>query len=246
MAEARPRVLITGASGGIGAAVAERLAREGWDLLLHASRDEGRLAGTAARCRAAGVDVAPWVRDLREPEADTGLLDAIGERPVTGFVHAAGITGDGLAARLKSATAESVMRVNVLSAMEIFRGLARGMLPARSGRIVLIGSTVGLAGNAGQTTYAASKGALIGWARSLARELAPRGITVNVVAPGWIETPMTGDILEAKRAELAAAIPLGRIGRPEDVAGAVAFLMGGDGAYVTGQTLAVNGGLWML
>ena len=246
MADVRPRALVTGAGGGIGTAVAERLARDGWDLILHASRDEARLVDPAARCRAAGADVACWLRDLGEPDADHGLADVIGDRPVTGFVHAAGITGDGLAARLKSATAEAVLRINVLSAMEIFRGLARGMLPARNGRIVLIGSTVGLAGNAGQAVYGASKGALVGWARSLARELAPRGITVNVVAPGWIETPMTNDILETKRAELAAAIPLGRIGRPEDVAGAVAFLMGKDGAYVTGQTIAVNGGLWML
>lgn len=174
------------------------------------------------------------------------MAELLAAGPVTGFVHAAGITGDGLAARLKTATAEAVMRVNVLAAMEIFRGLSRGMLPARFGRIVLVGSTVGLAGNAGQALYGASKGALVGWARSLARELAPRGITVNVVAPGWIETAMTGDILETNRAELESTIPLGRIGRPAEVAGAVAFLMGDDGAYVTGQTLAVNGGLWML
>lgn len=246
MAEPRRRALVTGASGGIGAAVAERLAADGWDLVLHASRDAARLEPLAERCRARGADVAVWIRDLAEPEADRGLAELLAAGPVTGFVHAAGITGDGLAARLKTATAEAVMRVNVLAAMEIFRGLSRGMLPARFGRIVLVGSTVGLAGNAGQALYGASKGALVGWARSLARELAPRGITVNVVAPGWIETAMTGDILETNRAELESTIPLGRIGRPAEVAGAVAFLMGDDGAYVTGQTLAVNGGLWML
>lgn len=241
------RTLITGASGGIGAACARELASRGHDLILHASTDPDRLADLADACRAAGARVDVWVCDLAAENPVEGLREVVAAgEPVTGFVHAAGVTGNGLAVRQSAAVAEQVLRVNLLSAMLIFPELARGMLPARRGRVVLVGSTVGLAGNAGQAAYGASKGGLVGWARSLAREVAPRGITVNVVAPGWIETAMTSDILESKRAELEAAIPLGRIGRPDEVAAAVAFLMDEQAGYITGQTLCINGGLWMI
>lgn len=246
---ARPRrALVTGASGGIGAACAERLAADGWDLVLHASSDPARLDDLAAHCRAAGAEVTLWTRDLASAgDADDELKEIMAAGgPLTGLVHAAGVSGDGLAARAKPETIAEVLEINLAAAMHLVRGISRGLLRSRWGRIVLVGSTAGLAGNAGQAVYAASKQGLIGYARALARELGGRGVTANVVAPGWIETAMTSDILNRKRDEIVASVPLGRVGQPREVAATVGFLMSDEAGYITGQTVCVNGGLWMV
>lgn len=241
------RALVTGASGAIGAACAQRLAAAGWDLVLHASHDEARLDALRAQVEAAGRRADVWIADLAQPWDETAVAEALaGSTPLVGLVHAAGITADGMALRLSSDTAERAWRLHVLAAMLLVKAMGRDLLRARWGRVVLVGSTAALAGNAGQTVYTACKQALVGYARSLARELAPRGVTANVVAPGWIETAMSAAILEARREQITATIPVGRVGTPDEVAAAVVFLMGAEAGYITGQTLAVNGGLWMV
>lgn len=239
--------LVTGASGGIGKAIALRLAQVGWHLVLHASRDAARLATLKDACEKYGVGVRLWVDDLAQAGAGERFLAALGKDVgIVGYVHVAGVTGEGLAARMKSQALEAAMRVNLMSGMELITALSRGMLAARWGRVVFVGSTVALSGNAGQSTYGASKLGQVGYVRSLARELGSRNVTANVIAPGWIETDMTLDILNRKRQELEASVPLGRIGRPDDVAAAVGFLLSDDAGYITGQTICVNGGLWMV
>jgi 3-oxoacyl-[acyl-carrier protein] reductase len=236
--------LVTGASRGIGAAVAARLAGDGARVIGTATTADG-----AARISAAlGVHGGRGaVLDVVEPASIEALLEDIESREgsVAILCNNAGITRDTLLLRMKEADWDAVLDTNLASVFRMSKAVLRGMMKARQGRIVSITSVVGLTGNAGQANYAAAKAGIIGFTKSLAREVGSRGITVNAVAPGFIDTDMTRALPEAQRTQLNAQIPLGRLGRPEDIAAAVAYLCSADGAYITGETLHVNGGMYM-
>jgi len=238
--------LVTGASRGIGKAIALAAAGAGSDVALVA-RDEGRLAETAAAARESGVRACTIVADISLPDAAAGAVEScVGE--LGGIHHLianAGMTHDALLLRLKPADWDRVIATNLTSAYALSRAAVSGMIRARYGRIVFVSSVSGMMGNPGQTAYAASKAGLIGLARSLAREVASREITVNVVAPGLVETDMVQAMPQKAREEMVSHIPLGRMGRPEDIAAAVLYLVGESGAYVTGSVLNVSGGLYM-
>ena len=238
--------LVTGASRGIGRSVALVLAERGSDVAL-AARDEKRLEEVAEECRAHEVRALAVPVDI----GDAGsirrgvdrTLEALGR--IDHLVNNAGVTGDGLLLRMKSEEWDRVIRVNLTGAFEVTRATLPAMIKARYGRIVNISSVVALMGNPGQSNYCASKAGLIGFTKSLAREVASRQITVNAVAPGYIETRMTSGMAEGAREKLSGMIPLGRLGAPEDVAGGVAFLVGANSSYITGQVLNISGGLYM-
>jgi 3-oxoacyl-[acyl-carrier protein] reductase len=235
--------LVTGASGGIGRAIAERLHANGASVGLSGTR-EGPLEELAG---ALGERAHVLPCDLSESGAVAELpkraAEAMGSVDI--LVNNAGLTRDQLLMRLSDDDWQAVLRVNLTAVMELSRGVLRGMMKARWGRIVNITSVVGATGNPGQVNYAATKAGVVGMSKSLALELASRGITVNCVAPGFISTAMTDKLTDAQKQAILAAIPMGRIGEPEDVAGAVAFLCGPDAAYVTGAVLHVNGGMAM-
>ena len=238
------RALVTGASGGIGGAAARLLRAQGATVCV-AGRNRAALDGLAAELgdRAHAVQ-----SDLSDPEgADRTLAsarDAMGGVDI--LVNNAGLARDGLAMRVRDDDWREVLEVNLTAAFRLSRGVLRGMMRARWGRIVNVTSIVGTTGNPGQTCYAASKAGIAGMSKSLAAEVATRGVTVNCVAPGFVETAMTAGIDDARREELFRRIPAGRPGTPEDVAACVAFLCSGEAAYVTGQTLHVNGGMAMI
>ncbi len=238
------RALVTGASGGIGGATARLLCAQGATVCV-AGRNRAALDGLAAELgdRAHAVQ-----SDLSEPEgADRTLASAEGAMGgVDILVNNAGLARDGLAMRVRDDDWREVLEVNLTAAFRLSRGVLRGMMRARWGRIVNVTSIVGTTGNPGQTGYAASKAGIAGMSKSLAAEVATRGITVNCVAPGFVETAMTAGMDDARREELFRRIPAGRPGTPEDVAACVAFLCSGEAAYVTGQTLHVNGGMAMI
>jgi 3-oxoacyl-[acyl-carrier protein] reductase len=238
--------LVTGASRGIGAAIAEGLARAGAAVVGTATTAEGAEAITA-RFAAAGLKGRGVVLDAADGAAVTALETDISGRegPVSILVNNAGITRDNLLMRMKDEDWEAVLRTNLQSVFLTSRTFIRGMMKARGGRIINISSVVGVMGNAGQTNYAASKAGMIGFSRALAREVASRGITVNVVAPGFIETDMTAGLPEAQRSALTGQVPLQRLGTVTDVAGAVIFLASPAAGYITGETLHVNGGMLM-
>jgi 3-oxoacyl-[acyl-carrier protein] reductase len=228
--------LITGGSRGIGLACARRLAADGHRVAVTylTSAPPADLFGVKCDVTSAGdVD-----------RAFTEVGEHFGE-PVEVLVSNAGVTRDGLLLRMSEADFTSVIDANLTASYRVAKRAARDMLRARKGRIVLMSSVVGLLGSAGQTNYAASKAGLIGFARSLARELGSRGITVNVVAPGLVATDMTAELGEARIAEIAAAVPLGRMASPEEIAGVVAFLASPDAAYISGAVIPVDGGLGM-
>jgi 3-oxoacyl-[acyl-carrier protein] reductase len=237
--------LVTGASRGIGQAIALQLARQGATIVA-AARGENA-AGTAAaiadaggRAEALSVDVTDAAALERVPASIVerhGRLDIV--------VSNAGITRDQLLMRMKRDDWDAVLATNLTAAFTLAQAAMRPMLKQRSGRIIAIGSVVGQMGNAGQANYAASKAGLIGFSKALAREVASRGITVNVVAPGMIDTDMTRAITEKAQVDWAAQIPLGRLGSVDDVAAAVCFLASDEAAYITGHVLAVNGGMYM-
>jgi 3-oxoacyl-[acyl-carrier protein] reductase len=235
--------LVTGASGGIGAAIARTLHAQGAVVALSGTRREA-LEALAAEL-GAGAQVCP--ADLREPDAADALIvaaeAAVG--PLTILVNNAGLTRDMLALRMKDEDWQAVLDVDLSAPFRLARAALRGMLRRRAGRIVNIASIVAVTGNAGQANYAAAKAGLVGMSKALAQEVASRGITVNVVAPGFIQTPMTDVLDEAQRARLTAAIPLGRLGQPGDVAAAVAYLAADEAGWITGATLHVNGGMAM-
>ncbi|MCZ7650586.1 MAG: 3-oxoacyl-[acyl-carrier-protein] reductase [Thermoanaerobaculia bacterium] len=238
--------LVTGASQGIGEAIARRLAHQGARVVL-AARGLERLERLAAELGGAGSEALAWRLDLSRPEE---LAARVKELPpafaeIDVLVHNAGITRDNLLARLTLEQWEEVLRTNLTGAYALTKELARGMIRRRWGRIVAVSSVVGLMGNAGQANYAAAKAGLVGFVKSLARELASRAITANVVAPGYIDTAMTAALGDAAREKLFAQIPLGRIGSGEDVAAAVAYLASEEAGYVTGQVLNVSGGLYI-
>ena len=236
--------LVTGATGGIGAAIARTLHAQGAAVALSGTRSEvlETLAGEL------GERVAVTPCNLSDPEA-TAALPGQAEAALGGLdilVNNAGLTRDNLALRMKDEDWQTVLDVNLTAAFRLSRAALRGMMKRRWGRIVSITSVVGVTGNPGQTNYAASKAGLIGMSKSLAAEVASRGVTVNCVAPGFIETPMTDALNNEQKQRILTAVPAGELGRPEDVAAAVAYMASGEGGYVTGQTLHVNGGMAML
>ena len=238
--------LVTGASRGIGRAIALELARRGSGLII-AARQIAALEEVAVECRAAGAEVQAIAIDVGDgASVKTGVERALaGAGRLDHLVNNAGVTGDGLLLRMKREEWDRVVKVNLTGAFEMTRAVLPAMIRARYGRIVNISSVVGLMGNAGQANYCAAKAGLIGLTKSLAREVASRQITVNAVAPGFIETDMTRAIAAPARDALIRSIPLERLGTPDDVAAGVAFLLGPGGAYITGEVLNISGGLYM-
>jgi 3-oxoacyl-[acyl-carrier protein] reductase len=223
--------LVTGASRGIGQAIAEELRRLGANVVGTSTTAEGakRINGR--------------VLDVRDPEQCDALIKDLGDVAI--LVNNAGITRDNLALRMKDADWDEVIETNLRAVFRLSRAVMRGMMKARWGRIVNITSVVGASGNPGQANYAAAKAGVVGMTKSLARELGSRNITVNCVAPGFIDTDMTRALSDEQRKALLEHIPLGRLGTPQDVAAAVAYLASPGGGYVTGAVLHVNGGMYM-
>lgn len=239
--------LVTGASRGIGQAVARMLGGAGATVIGTATTRAGADAIDAAF---AGAGMQGWgaVLDVRDSHQVQELASEIGERtrPVSLLINNAGITRDNLLMRMKDEEWDDVIATNLSAVFRISRTFLRGMMKARHGRIVTIASVVGAMGNPGQANYAAAKAGLVGLTKSLAREVGSRGVTVNVVAPGFIDTDMTAALPAAQREALTGQIPLQRLGEPDDVAAAVLFLCSPASAYVTGETLHVNGGMLMI
>jgi 3-oxoacyl-[acyl-carrier protein] reductase len=235
--------LVTGATGGIGAAIARALHAQGAAVAL-SGRRAAELEALAGELRER-VLVAP--ADLADPAAAPALVEAV-EKGLGGLdilVNNAGLTRDMLALRMGDADWQAVLDVDLSAPFRLSRAALRGMMKKRWGRIISIGSIIGTSGNAGQANYAAAKAGLVGMTKALAQEVAPRNVTCNVVAPGYVETPMTEVLGEAIKAKMIERIPTGRIGRPEDIAAAVVYLASAEAGWVTGQTLHVNGGMAM-
>ncbi|HEY6452872.1 MAG TPA: 3-oxoacyl-ACP reductase FabG [Steroidobacteraceae bacterium] len=238
--------LVTGASRGIGRAIAVALGGAGATVVGTATTSDGA-AQIGAAFAAAGIAGrgAVWnATDAASTEALLSAMEADGGLP-TVLVNNAGIARDALILRMKSEDWEQTLSINLSAVFRLSKGCLRRMLKERHGRIINIGSVVGAIGNAGQVHYSAAKAGLVGFTKALAREVATRNITVNCVAPGFIETDMTRSLSEAQRAAYLAQIPIGRFGAPEDVANTVAFLASRSAGYITGQTVHVNGGLYM-
>lgn len=238
--------LVTGSTRGLGKAIAERLVRDG-AIVVVTGRDEAKAQEVAEGLVASGGKAIGLSLEVADADSVQRALKTIEERlgTVDILVNNAGVTRDTLLLRMDEDAWNEVLQVNVTGAYRLARGVLRGMMKKRWGRIINVSSIVGLIGNPGQTNYGASKAALIGFTKSLAREVATRGITVNAVAPGFIKSDMTDALTEEQKQRLAEKIPMGRIGRPEEVASCVAFLAGDDAAYITGHTLVVDGGLAM-
>lgn len=236
--------LVTGGSRGIGREIAEELARAGATVAILA-RDGERASSAAAEL--AGEGHAGFACDVADAEAVQGTWAAVESQigPVSILVNNAGVTRDNILLRLKDEDWDEVLAVNLRGAFNLIRAATRGMMKRRDGAIVNVSSVVGLMGNAGQANYAASKAGLLGLTKSVARELASRGVRCNAVAPGYIATDMTSELSEEQTDALRAQIPLGRLGDPGDVAPLIRFLVGPGGRYITGQTIAVDGGMVM-
>ena len=236
--------LVTGASRGIGAAIADLLASQGATVIGTATSDSG--------AQAIGERLAPLgghgrKLDVVDGAAVEALIDGIAGEfgPVSILVNNAGITRDNLLMRMKDEEWQSILDTNLTSVYRTSKAVMRGMMKARKGRIINIASVIGVTGNAGQTNYAAAKAGIIAFSKSLAKEIGSRGITVNVVAPGFIDTDMTRAMPDAAKQGLVGQIALGRLGEANDIAHAVAFLAGPAAGYITGETLHVNGGMYM-
>lgn len=238
--------LVTGASRGIGQAIADTLGRAGATVIGTATSEAGAQA-VSERLSALGVAGRGAVLDVTCEESIADLMSAISgaEGAITILVNNAGITRDNLLMRMKTAEWDDIIAANLSSVFHMSKACLRGMLKARFGRIINIASVVGATGNPGQANYAAAKAGMIGFAKSLAREIGSRNITVNTVAPGFIETDMTRALSDEQRAALTGQIPLERLGSPDEIAAAVLFLASDMASYVTGDTLHVNGGMYM-
>ena len=239
--------IVTGASRGIGAEIADTLARAGAKVAGTATTPNGadtigrRLASISKHCRGE-------VLDVNDPYGATELVGSVNSElgPPTILVNNAGITRDQILMRMKEEEWDAVLETNLRSVFRLSKACLRGMMKARTGRIISIASVVGSMGNAGQSNYAAAKAGMMGFSRSLAREIGSRNITVNVVAPGFVDTDMTRALDDGQREALLKDIPLQRLGEPEDIAATVLFLASEQGGYITGQTFHVNGGMYMI
>ncbi len=242
--------IITGASQGIGACIAKRLAKDGFDVVINhypSDGDKEKALAVAEECRAFGVKAECIAADVskfdqceamvKQVKADFGSIDAL--------VNNAGITKDGLLARMKEADYDAVISVNQKSVYNMLKHVCSVMMRQRHGRIVNVSSVAGLYGNPGQVNYSASKAAIIGMTKTVAKEFGSRNITCNAVAPGFIHTPMTDVLSEELKAKMLGAVALGRYGEPEEIASVVSFLVSEDASYVTGQVIEISGGLSM-
>jgi len=238
-------VLVTGASRGIGKAIALTLGRAGATVIGTATTESGsdNISKIFADNKVSGKGIKLNVTDneqiaslIKSVNEDFGSIDIL--------INNAGITRDNILLRMKENEWEDIINTNLSSLYKMSKSVLRGMIKKRSGRIISITSVVGVMGNAGQSNYAAAKAGMIGFTKSLAREVGVRGITVNAVAPGFIETDMTSNLPDEQKEALASQIPMGRLGTPDEVANAVLFLAGDSGSYITGQTLHVNGGMY--
>lgn len=237
--------LVTGATGGIGAAIARALHAQGAHVVLSGTRE----AVLQERAAELGARTSAVPANLSDPAAVDGLIEAAeaaAGAPIDVLVANAGITKDGLLLRMKDEDWAEVLKVNLESYFRLSRAAVKGMMRRRAGRIIGITSVVGVMGNPGQTNYAASKAGMIGFSKALGQEVATRGITVNCIAPGFIESPMTDGLTEAQKAQILSTIPAARLGAADEVAAACVYLASDEAAYVTGQTLHVNGGMAMI
>lgn len=241
-----PLAIVTGASRGIGKAIAERLSRDGFFVVGTATTDAGASAITVY-LEEAGLLGVGRVLNVAEPGAIEKFIDDVSCEFGTpaALVNNAGITRDNLLMRMKDGEWDDIIQTNLTSIFRLSKACMRGMMKARHGRIVNITSIVGVTGNAGQSNYAAAKAGIIGFSKSLAKEVGSRGITVNCVAPGFIDTDMTRALSEEQRQALLGGIPMNRLGSADEIAAAVSFLCSSDAGYVTGETLHVNGGMYM-
>ena len=236
--------LVTGASRGIGAAIADRLANDGARVIGTATTTDGAARITESLSARGGRGVVLDVTSQDSIDAVIADIDAK-EGAIGILCNNAGITRDMLLLRMKQDDWDAVLQTNLASVFRLSKAVLRGMMKARKGRIISIASIVGLTGNPGQANYAAAKAGMIGFTKSLAREVGSRGITANVVAPGFIDTEMTRALNETQRETMKGQIPLARLGLPSDIAAAVSFLVSADASYITGETLHVNGGMYM-
>lgn len=238
--------LVSGASRGIGRSIAQLLGKAGATVVGTATSEKGAETITAY-LREAGITGKGMVLNVTDKASIDSVVKAVSDEfgDVSILVNNAGITRDNLLMRMKDDEWDAIINTNLTSVYRMSKACLRGMTKAKKGRIISIASVVGASGNAGQTNYAAAKAGLVGFSKSLAREIGSRHVTVNVVAPGFIDTDMTRELSEDQRNNLLQGIPLGRLGQPEEIAGAVLFLASPLGAYVTGETIHVNGGMYM-
>lgn len=239
-------VLVTGASRGIGRSIAEALGKTGATVVGTATSEKGADA-ISAYMQEAEINGKGMMLNVTDTDSIDGVIKSINDEfgAISVLVNNAGITRDTLLMRMKDEDWDAIINTNLTSIFRLSKAVLRGMMKARKGRVVSISSVVGASGNPGQTNYAAAKAGIVGFSKSMAREVGARGITVNVVAPGFIDTDMTRELNDEQKSALLTNIPLDRLGQPEEIANAVLFLASDLGAYVTGETIHVNGGMYM-
>ena len=237
--------IVTGGSRGIGAAIAERLAADGHDVVINCASSVDKAEAVAEKCRAHGVNAVPMQWDVSDHAACEKALQEIKEKLGVPYilVNNAGITRDGLMVRMKEEQFDDVIRINLKGAYNMLQLCGAMMMRAKKGRIINISSISGMVGNFGQINYCAAKAGLLGMTKTAAKELGPRGITVNAVAPGFIDTDMTANLSDDLKEGAKKQIALGRFGKPEEIAGVVAFLASDDASFITGQTIVADGGM---